>query len=121
MLSPQPVEDTQAPAVPRTVIEEKISDRGVQEQIEHVFGKGHVMLQVAQCESNLTQYRNGKVLRNANSSAVGVFQIMKSYHYENALDIGHDIMTTKGNIAFAKVLYDQRGLKPWYASKHCWD
>jgi hypothetical protein len=79
------------------------------------------MIAIANCESNFTQYDStGTIVRNPQSSAVGVFQIMDSVHSEVAANLGLDIYTTQGNLAYARYLYEHEGTAPWNASKACW-
>jgi len=94
----------------------------VQEYVQEYFANEPVMVAIAGCESQFRQYdANGNVLHNtAGSSAVGLFQIMDSVHSEAAADLGIDIYTTQGNMAYAQYLYQTRGTAPWSASKACW-
>jgi hypothetical protein len=79
------------------------------------------MIAIAGCESHFRQYdKDGSVLKNPNSSAIGIMQIMSSAHNDRAADLGIDIYTTQGNLAFAKKLYDEQGTAPWNSSKGCW-
>lgn len=47
-------------------------------------------------------------------------QINEGYHGSIAKDLGYDIYTLKGNMAYARSLYEKQGLQPWIASKSCW-
>lgn len=50
----------------------------------------------------------------------GICQINKFAHDKRAKALGIDYMTREGNIAFAELLYSERGYKPWYKwSGHC--
>lgn len=101
----------------------QIRDRSeIRELVERTFGENHPMLAVARCESDFRQYDNsGEVLRNPRSGAMGVFQLLESYHREPAERLGIDIFTAEGNIAYAKKLYESLGLAPWSPSSLCWD
>lgn len=94
----------------------------VEEYVRDYFADIPVMIAVASCESHFRQSdKDGTILKNAHSSAIGVFQIMHSIHAGNAeknLDI--DITTIEGNAAYARYLYEKSGTKPWNASKECW-
>jgi hypothetical protein len=69
---------------------------------------------IANTESNGRHYKNGKLLRGyENYSAVGLFQIDERFHKKEALLLGHDIYTPKGNINYAVELYQKEGVKPW--------
>src|SRR3569832_1576681 len=94
----------------------------VEEYVRDYFADVPVLAEIASCESHFTQFdKNGKVVKNANSSAVGVFQIMSSIHATFAdQKLGLDIYSLQGNAAYARYMYDRQGLKPWEASKACW-
>lgn len=64
----------------------------------------------------------GDVLRGyPNPNDVGMCQISTEWHAGEAKRVGLDIMTAKGNLAFAKHLYDTEGDAPWKWSKaSCW-
>lgn len=81
------------------------------------------MIEIARCESGFKQYEtDGSALRNRQgSSAIGTFQIMRSYHEIPARNLGWDIHTLEGNMAYAMYLYKTEGTRPWDASKHCWN
>jgi hypothetical protein len=94
----------------------------VQEYIQNYFLNEPVMIKIAECESHFTQYgKDGQVVKNPNSTAVGVFQIMASVHGTLAdQKLGIDINTLQGNAAYAQYLYQTQGTAPWSASKACW-
>ena len=95
--------------------------QSVKEYVEEQFADAPIMAAVAGCESHFRQFnKDGELLKNPNSTAVGVLQIMSSIHAEQALKIGHDIKTLEGNVGYAKYLYETQGTKPWNASKACW-
>lgn len=107
-----------APQIPKTInpTASPIPDAVIAE-----FGQNHVMVAIAGCESGFRQFsQDGSVLKNPKSSASGVFQIMSSIHSVPALKMGMDIMTARGNINYARYLYDHQGTAPWNASKDCW-
>lgn len=74
------------------------------------------------CESGLRQFdKNGNVLRGVvNPLDTGIAQINLKYHGARAEELGYDLFTEDGNIAFAKLLYKEQGTKPWHWSRHCW-
>ena len=86
------------------------------------FKDDPILIEVASCESTFRQFNSsGKLLRGeVNSDDVGVMQINEKYHYERAMKMGLDIRTLEGNLAYAKWLYDNQGLKPWNSSSKCW-
>ena len=78
------------------------------------------LINVAKCESGLTQFRNGEVLRGVvNHNDIGIFQI-NTQHEAEAKKLGYDIYTLKGNIAYAQYLYKKNGLSDWRFSEGCW-
>lgn len=92
--------------------------------IERTFDADVVPLAivVAYCESGLKQFdADGKVLSGRIvPQDRGLFQINQTYHLAKSLEMGLDIETVEGNIAYAKYLYDTQGFGPWSASKACW-
>lgn len=94
----------------------------VEEYVRDYFADEPILVEIAACESQFRQFgKNGKVIKNPHSSAVGTFQIMSSLHAELADDkLGLDIYSLQGNAAYARYLYDKQGTKPWNASKACW-
>lgn len=80
------------------------------------------MISIAKCESQFQQYDYaGRPLYNKNgTSAVGVMQIMYSVHGTKAKELGMDIRSLTGNLAYARHLYNQAGTSPWRASRSCW-
>ena len=97
-----------------------ISVRGV---VSEYFADIPDLVDVARCESRFRQFdKNGRVLRGAvNKSDIGVMQINEYYHGEKAEELGHDIYTIEGNLAYARFLYDREGLIPWLSSSKCWN
>jgi len=89
--------------------------------LEEQIGDPH-LVKIARCESGLRQFDdNGKVLKSyLGSNDWGVLQINKTYHLKKAQELGFDIDTTEGNIAYGKWLYQREGTRPWNASKNCW-
>ena len=94
----------------------------VQQYVQTYFAGEPVLAAIAGCESHYQQYgKDGNVLKNSASSAVGLFQIMSSVHATFASDkLGLDINTMQGNMAYAKYLYETQGTAPWKASEACW-
>lgn len=93
----------------------------VEEYVRDYFVDVPVMAAIAKCESGFTHVKDGKILKNSTSSAMGVFQIMESIHAKHAQkNLGLDITSIEGNAAYARYLYEKEGTKPWNASKACW-
>lgn len=92
------------------------------EEIHKMFPDAPIMVRVAKCEGVV----NGKLSPTAfnptnNSNDTGIFQISDRFHRETYLRLGFTDMTdVKQNLAYARILYDESGLQPWSASKHCW-
>ncbi len=86
------------------------------------FRETPVLAEIAKCESRFRQVdSNGDILLGeVNKSDVGLMQVNKFYHGEKALDLGFDLETVNGNLAYAKYLYDKEGTAPWNASSKCW-
>ncbi|HVV39166.1 MAG TPA: hypothetical protein VHD31_02465 [Candidatus Paceibacterota bacterium] len=94
----------------------------VEEYVRSYFSDTPILAEIASCESQFRQFgKDGQVVRNPTSSAVGLFQIMSSIHSSFADEkLGLDINTLQGNAAYARYLYQKEGTKPWNASKACW-
>lgn len=69
---------------------------------------------VAMCESNANQKARGPF------GEIGVMQILPSVWLKKSKELGFNIYDFNGNVAFGLYLWEQYGLKPWYASRHCW-
>ncbi len=94
---------------------------GVEELVRETFADAPYMVTVLKCESELRQFdeKTGQVLISS-SNDVGVSQINLKVHAKTARDLGFDIYTTVGNLAYARYLFELRGTEDWYMSKHCW-
>ena len=75
------------------------------------------------CESRNRQFVDGRPLRNAfRPDVVGYLQINTSAHFWALIDSGLDVIGSEAdNITFGLKLYHAQGLKPWEASRHCWE
>lgn len=98
------------------------TNAGMEEYVRAYFADIPIMAEVARCESTFTQYgKSGKALHaGTNNGMIGLFQIHARIHRAEALSMGLDINTAAGNVAYARHLYEQEGLDPWYSSKACW-
>lgn len=93
----------------------------VEKQVRRYFAAHPVLINIAKCESKMRHFdEKGRVLKNPNSSASGVMQIMLSYHRKPAARLGLDLRTLDGNLRYALHLYKHEGTRPWNASRHCW-
>jgi len=81
-----------------------------------------VLVEIARCESQFRQFDSkGNVLKGkVNKGDLGLMQINKYYHADQAEALGHNLRTIEGNLAYAKHLYDKEGVKPWKSSSNCW-
>lgn len=111
------------PQTPTVVIvkEEPSKPKTVKEQVEEYFADVPMLIRVAECESRFRQFdENGNVFRGVVPSDVGVMQINEMYWGKTASKLGIDLYTTKGNMQYARYLYEKEGLDPWSSSEHCW-
>lgn len=97
-------------------------DSTTKEFVRRYFNETPILYRVAYCESRLRQFGDdGTPLRGkVNSADVGVMQINERYHLQSAKELGYDIHTLKGNLKYARHIYEEQGLQPWSASKDCW-
>lgn len=114
--------------VPQNVVEIKtesnIPDNNNVEKIVRDFFKDEpILIDIARCESSFRQYdENGEVLRGkVNKSDIGIMQINEYYHKERIEKLGVDLSDIKGNLTYAKWLYNKEGGQPWKASSACWN
>jgi hypothetical protein len=102
---------------------EPITDsKNVEKFVKDYFADAPILANIAKCESRYRQYdKSGNVLRGEqNRYDVGVMQINELYHLEDSKELGLDIHSLEGNVAFARHLYEKSGAKPWMASSPCW-
>ncbi len=90
--------------------------------VKNYFSDTPILAEVARCESQFRQTdKSGRVIRGkANRYDVGVMQINELYHLDKSKNLGYDIYTTEGNLAYARYLYEKEGARPWMASSGCW-
>ena len=90
--------------------------------VRDYFSDIPVMIEIARCESNFRQFtENGDVVRGGSGGGmVGMFQFFESIHTPAAANLGYDILTLDGNMAYAKYLYRTEGTTPWDNAKDCW-
>ncbi len=96
--------------------------KAVELQVRGYYKESPILAEIAFCESRFTQIDpNGNVLRGrVDSDDIGVMQINQRYHGDRAEKLGLDIYTFKGNLAYAKWLYEKEGTAPWRSSEPCW-
>jgi len=90
--------------------------------VREYFSDTPIMASIAWCESRMRHLeKDGTVYRGRiNKSDVGVMQINTYYHEATATDMGIDLYSLEGNLAYAKYLYEKQGTVPWNSSKACW-
>lgn len=90
--------------------------------VRAAFADVPAMISIARCESKYTQFGKGGTALHGGYGGrmVGIFQIYSDVHADYAKDLGMDIYTTEGNIAYARFLYQTQGTKPWLSSFPCW-
>jgi len=89
----------------------------IAQEIDKVFPDAPIMHDVMRCESggDIEAYNPTN-----NSHDNGLFQISDLYHGKRVRALGLDVGDPADNIRFARILFDEQGLQPWSASKHCW-
>ncbi len=84
------------------------------------FGEGHIMIRIAACESRLLHTKvSGGVVIGEKTPDVGLFQINPMHHSfmrRHRLDPS----VLEHNVAYARYLFDRRGVKDWSPSRPCW-
>lgn len=114
-----------AASAPETVAVEAQSaekPESLGEYVKEYFSDEPILAEIAQCESHMRQTdESGNILRgDVDSDDIGVMQINTRYHLEDSKELGLDIYSLDGNLAYAKYLYEKQGTKPWKASQPCW-
>ena len=96
--------------------------KSTEQTVREYFSDIPVMIEIARCESKFRQFTDsGNVLHGGyGGQMVGIFQFYKSVHEDSALALGFDINTVKGNLAYARHIYEQQNTTPWNSSSHCW-
>lgn len=89
------------------------NEESIKKEVERVFHDAPIMIKVAECESN---FRNVP----SNTGDSGVFQI-NQVHLKRLAELGLERTNVRDNIAYARILYDEKGTQPWYMSQHCWN
>lgn len=92
------------------------------EYVREYFADAPVMADIAWCESRMRHInKDGTIFRGTvDRDDIGVMQINTRYHLAEAKEMGIDIYSLSGNLAYARHIYEKQGLKPWYSSSPCW-
>lgn len=90
--------------------------------VEQYFANDPILADIAWCESRTRHLdKDGEIIRGTvDHDDVGVMQINTRYHGKKAGELGYDLYSLSGNLAYAQYLYDRQGVKPWLASSACW-
>lgn len=96
--------------------------RFLEQYVRDYYRDTPILAQIAFCESSFRHFgKSGEPLKGSyNKYDVGVMQINTLYHGEKAEELGLDLETLAGNLAYAKYLYDKEGSTPWMSSSKCW-
>jgi len=110
------------------VLEEKATStiptkKEIEAKVKAYFKDDPILVDIARCESQFRQVdAKGNILRGTiNKGDLGVMQINEYYHADKAAELGFDLKTVDGNLAYAKYLYNKEGVQPWISSSKCWD
>jgi len=103
------------------LIESKVdwTPQRIEQEINKVFPDAPIMVAVANCEG----VRKGVLVSDAYNSKTGdsgVLQVNEYFHKKRYEKMGLDMMKVRDNLAYGRILYDERGLTPWSSSKSCW-
>ncbi len=90
--------------------------------VRQYFADEPILADIAWCESRMRHLdKNGDILRGkVVPEDIGVMQINTRYHEKKAKELGIDLYSLNGNLAYARYLYEKEGTKPWMASSPCW-
>ena len=94
----------------------------LEQKAKEYFKDYPLLVDIARCESTFSHLdEDGEIVRGkVNKNDLGLMQINEYYHAEKAEELGFDLKTLEGNMAYAKYLYEKEGSKPWNSSSKCW-
>ncbi len=117
-------EASSTPAITATTTANLNNNKNYQldQKVKNFTSDKPLMAEISKCESHFRQYgKDGSVLRGIeNNLDVGLFQINEHYHLERAEKLGYDIYSVEGNMAYARLLFNEEGPTPWSSSSPCW-
>lgn len=115
--------DTVASTTEKAPIVDVQDRKSIENYLRVQYADTPILVEIARCESTFSQFdKDGNVVRGrVNNQDVGVMQINEKYHADRAQELGLDIHTIEGNVAYAKYLYEQEGAAPWKSSSKCWN
>ena len=98
------------------------TNTNIEPDVREYFKDIPILAEIAKCESDFRHINaNGEIIEGAvNKDDIGVMQINKFYHEEEASKLGLDLKTLRGNMEFARKLYAKYGTSPWQSSSVCW-
>lgn len=98
------------------------AQRSLEAVVRDYYSDTPILAEIARCETRFRHYdRAGDVLRGAiDKNDVGIMQVNERYHLKRAEELGFDIYSLEGNLAYAKYLYKEEGSDPWVSSSACW-
>src|SRR3989344_1744906 len=90
--------------------------------VRQYFSEDPILADIAWCESRMRHLgKDGSIFRGkVDPDDLGVMQINTRFHGKKAGEMGIELTTLNGNLAYAQYLYDTQGAKPWLASSPCW-
>lgn len=74
---------------------------------------------IALCESGGKHDIKGKTIKSKTGD-LGIMQISEKYHGISAKNLQLNLHNPNDNMKFALWLYEKEGLRPWKASRKCW-
>ena len=100
-----------------------LTRKELEKKVKAYFKDDPILVDIARCESQFRQLdTNGNILRGkVNKGDLGIMQINEYYHADKAAELGFDLKTVDGNLAYAKYLYNKEGVQPWISSSKCWN
>lgn len=112
----QPTAATSTPPLEIVETLDTSSTEYIVKRILETFPEAPIMVNVARCESGL----NPSADRANLGVDVGLFQI-NQVHLVTLNRLGLDRWDLEDNLTYARMLFDNAGLRDWYMSKHCWE
>ena len=83
-------------------------------EVREYFADIPVMIEIARCESRFRQFTDaGNVFYGGVREYVGIFQFAAAVHTIPARNLGFNLETVEGNLAYARHVYEQSGTTPW--------
>lgn len=98
------------PGTPTRAAPSTTDTLSIEDMVAAAFPDAPYMVAIARCESHLRQYSApGVVLMGGGGgNYIGIFQIGRQW-VPTAREMGLDVYTPEGNIAFARYLFDEYG------------